>query len=169
MMSCPAWPRNFKDTLKNNRALLAYYVKLCASFQNPISEFNLELQSRNVQFESKSANFCPAWPRNLKGDLEKIGHLIYAILSFAHHFIAFCDLKLELQSRNAQFGSKLAIFLPCVTLKFDRWPKNNRTHLLWYCKLCTSFCSHYGPTPVYKPTAIMTGDCQSKKVWTTYL
>ena len=36
-----------------------------------IGEFDLELQSGNAQFESKSAIFCPVWPWNLMDDLEK--------------------------------------------------------------------------------------------------
>ena len=34
-----------------------------------------------------------------------IGHLPFAALSFVQHFIAIGEFKLELQSRNAQFGS----------------------------------------------------------------
>ena len=40
----------------------------------------------------------------------KIGHLFYATSSFVQHFIAIGEFKLELQSRNAQSGSNLAIF-----------------------------------------------------------
>ena len=44
-------------------------------------------------------------------------HLFYLglnVLSFVHHFKAISEFKLELQSGNAQFGSKLAIFfVPC--------------------------------------------------------
>ena len=39
-----------------------------------------------------------------------IGHLFYVVASFMHHFIAISELKLKLQSGNAQFGSKSAIF-----------------------------------------------------------
>ena len=46
-----------------------------------------------------------------------IGHLFYATSSFVHHFIAICEFKLELQSGNAQFGPKSAIFCPM-------WPWN---------------------------------------------
>ena len=42
-----------------------------------------------------------------------IGHLFYATSSFEHHFVAISKFKLELQSRNAQFGSKLGFFEPC--------------------------------------------------------
>ena len=35
-----------------------------------------------------------------------IGHLFYATSSFVHHFVPIGEFKLELQSGNAQFGSK---------------------------------------------------------------
>ena len=50
-----------------------------------------------------------------------IGHLFNATSSFMHHLVAICEFKLELQSRNAQFGSKSTIFLavwPC-NLTYD--------------------------------------------------
>ena len=49
-------------------------------------------------------------------------HLLYTKLSFVHHFKSIDEFKLELQSRNAQFGSKSGIFLSRVTLKFNGWP-----------------------------------------------
>ena len=60
-----------------------------------------------------------------------IGHLIYGTLSFVHHFIAIGEFKLKLQSGNAQFGSKSAIFLSCVTLKFDGWLWKTIEHLFF--------------------------------------
>ena len=39
-----------------------------------------------------------------------IGHFFYTTSSFVHHFKFIGELKPEFQSRNAQFGSKLAIF-----------------------------------------------------------
>ena len=54
--------------------------------------------------------------------LKIIGHLYYATSSSMHHFVAIGEFKLELQSgNNAQFGSKLTIFLavwPC-NLTYD--------------------------------------------------
>ena len=46
-----------------------------------------------------------------------IGHLYYATSSPMHHFVAIGEFKLELQSGNAQFGSKSTIFLAV-------WPWN---------------------------------------------
>ena len=48
-----------------------------------------------------------------------IGHLSSAVSSFVQNFIAIGEFKLELQSRNTQFGSNSMIFKRHVTLKFD--------------------------------------------------
>ena len=42
--------------------------------------------------------------------LKTIGYLFYTTSSFMHHFVAIAEFKLELQSWNAQFGSKSTIF-----------------------------------------------------------
>ena len=47
--------------------------------------------------------------------------LFYTTSSFVHHFVAIGDIKLELQSGNAQLGVKIDDFLSRVTLKFDGW------------------------------------------------
>ena len=94
-----------------------------------MGEFKLEFESGNAQFGYKSAFFScvtfkiDGWPWQL------IGHLSYAASSFVHHFIAFGKFKLELQSGNAQFGSKSMILFSCVTLKFDGWPWKTLGHL----------------------------------------
>ena len=49
--------------------------------------------------------------------LKTIGHLLYVASSFVHHFIAICEFNLKLQSGNAKFGSKSAIYCPV-------WPWN---------------------------------------------
>ena len=77
------------------------------------------------------------WP------LKTIEHPSYAASSFANHFIAIGEFKLELQSGNALFGSKSSTFFSRVTLKFDGWPwKINRAPLLSNIKLCASFHRH---------------------------
>ena len=49
--------------------------------------------------------------------LKTIGHLFYATSSFVHHFIPIGEFKFELQSGNAQFGSK-------STILWAVWPRN---------------------------------------------
>ena len=49
--------------------------------------------------------------------LKTIGHFFYTTSSFVHHFKSIGEFKLDLQSRNAQFRSKLVICYPV-------WPWN---------------------------------------------
>ena len=72
-----------------------------------------------------------------------IGYFFYSTSSFVHHFKSIGEFKLDLQSRNAQFGSKLVICYP-------EWPwnlmddlENNRAPLLCYFKLCAALRSHW--------------------------
>ena len=69
-----------------------------------------------------------------------IGHLFYTTSSFVHHFKAIGEFKLELQSGNAQFGSKF--FVPCDLEIWGMTLKNNRAPLLCCYKLYASFHSH---------------------------
>ena len=115
-------------TLKNNRAPLLCYFKLSASFHRRLwIQIGVTVWKHPI---SKPAIFCPVWPWNLRDDLEKtIGHLSYATSSFMHHFIAIGEFKLELQPGNDQFGSKSAIFLSRVTLKFHGWLPKTLVHI----------------------------------------
>ena len=69
---------------------------------------------------------CDRWmdrtiPRAAWSQLKTIGYLFYATSSFVHYFIAIWEFKLEIQSGNAQFGSKSLIFwhVWCRNLKDD--------------------------------------------------
>ena len=105
------------DDLEKNRTPLLYHVKLFHHFK-AISEFKLELQSRNTQFGSKWAIFCRVWPWNLKDDIGKQqGTSSMLLQALCICFIAISSLELELQSGNTQFGSKSMIFCPV-------WPWN---------------------------------------------
>ena len=88
--------------------------------ESSFSKFDLE-QGKSEGFDScdrasnltqigfKSLIFQPV-TLNLMDDLEKtLGHFFYTKSSFVHRFKAIDEFKLELQSGNTQFGSKLAI------------------------------------------------------------
>ena len=95
-----------------------------------IGEFKLELKSGNAQSRSKSTIFLSRVTLKFDGWPSKtIGHVFYATSSFVQHFVAIGEFKLELQSGNAQSGSKSTIFFSRVTLKFDRWPSKTIGHL----------------------------------------
>ena len=79
----------------------------------------------------------------LKFDLwpwKTIGHLFNATSSFAHHFVAIGEFKLELQSGKAQFGLKSTIFFSRVTLQIDVWPWKTIGHLSY---AASSFVHHF--------------------------
>ena len=105
-------------TLKNKRAPLLCYVKLCTSFQSHLVKSNWSYNpetlnsGQNRWFFLSSGTFkIDEWPWNT------IGHLFYVASSFVYHFIAIGEFKLKLESGNAQSGSKSAIFCPV-------WPWN---------------------------------------------
>ena len=104
-------------TSNNNRALLLYYVKLCASFQTHwCIQTGFTVQKRSIRVEIGDMLSCvtlkfDGWPWNT------IGHLFYTTSSFVQHFVAIGEFKLELQSGNAQSGSNLMIFRAV-------WPRN---------------------------------------------
>ena len=104
-------------TLKNNRAPLLCYFKLCASFrshwwiQNGVTARKRPIWIKFDDFFSPVTLQFDVWP------WKTIGHLFYATSSFRHNFVAIGEFKMELQSENAQFGSNSTIFLAV-------WPWN---------------------------------------------
>ena len=92
-------------TLKNNRAPFLCYFKLGASFcshwwiQTGVTVRKRPIWVKFDDFLSRVTLKSYIWP------WKTIGHLFYATSSFVHHFVAIGELKLELQSGNAQFGS----------------------------------------------------------------
>ena len=107
----------WRMTFKNNRAPLLCYFKLCASFHNHWwIQTGVTIRKRPIKvkigdFFSRVTLKFDGWPSKTKG------HLFYATSSFVHHFVAISDFRLELQSGNAQSGSKSTIFLAV-------WPWN---------------------------------------------
>ena len=107
---CPGDFENWRMTSKNNRAPLLYYIKLCASFQTHwwsqtwVTAWKCSSRVKIGDFLSRMTLKIDVWP------WRTIGHLSYAASTFVHHFIANCEFKLELKSKNAQFGSKSTDF-----------------------------------------------------------
>ena len=126
----------------NNRAPLLYYIKLCASFQSHLwIQTRVTVQKRSIRviignFLSRVTLKFDKWP------WRTIEHLFYATLSIVHHFKAISEFKLKLESRNAEFGTKSAIFVPCDLEIRQMTLKNNRAPLLSNMKLYASFHHH---------------------------
>ena len=121
----------WRMTLENNRAPFLCYFKICSSIcghQSIQIRVTVQKRSNRVKidnFLSRVTLKFDGWP------WKTIGHLFSATSSFVHQFVAISPFKLELQSGNAQFGSKSAIFLSRVTLKFDGWPWKTIGHLFY--------------------------------------
>ena len=129
-------------TLKNYRAPLLHYIKLCASSQTPRwIQTGVTVRKRSIwvkmgDFLSRVTLKFDGWPWKI------IGYLFYATLSFLHHFKAIGEFKLELQSGNAKFESKSTIFLACDLEIWRMTLKSNRAHLLSNIKLYASLHHH---------------------------
>ena len=125
----PMWSWNLMDDPEKQRAPLLYSIKLCASFySHQWIQIEATVHKCSVRVKIGDFLFCvtlkfDGWP------LKTIGRLFYTASNFVHHFKATGEFKLELQSRNAQFGSKSTIFFSLVTLKFDGWPWKTMRHL----------------------------------------
>ena len=132
----------WRMTLKNNRAPLLCYFKLCAAFrthwwiQTGVTVRKRPIWVKFDVFKSRVTLKFDGWPS------KTIGHLFYATSSFVHHFIAIGEFKLELQSGNPQSGSNSAISAPCDLEIWRMTLKNNRAPLLSYIKLYVSFHHH---------------------------
>ena len=115
-------------TLRNNRAPLLYYIKLCASFQSH-SWIQTAVPVQKCSICVKIADFLSRVTLKFDG-WQTIWHLFYATSSFVNHFKAIGEFKLEWQSGNAQFRSKSAIFIPC-DLEISQMTLKNNRHLLY--------------------------------------
>ena len=128
---------NWWMTSKNNRALLLYYVELCASFQ--IHRWIQTVWKHSIRVNIGDILSCVILKFN-GWYWKRIGHLFYTTSSLVHHFKSISEVKLELQSRNSQFGSKSAISCP-------KWPWNLSHDLekqwLHLCYAASSFEHHF--------------------------
>ena len=119
------------DDLEKFRAHLLYYIKPWASFhihrwiQTEVTARKRSIRVQIGDFLSRVTLKFAGWPWKTRG------HIFYTLSSFVHHFKSIGEFKLKLQPGNAQFGSKLAIFLSRVTLKFGGWPWKRIGHIFY--------------------------------------
>ena len=148
--------------LKNNRAPLLFYFKLCVPFRSHwLIQTGVTVRKRPIwvkfdAFLSRVTLQFDVWP------WKTIGHLFYATSSSMHHFIAIGEFKLELQSGNPNLGQIRRFFEPCYLEILRMTLKNNRAPLLCYFKLCAPFRSHWliqtGVTVRKRPIWVKFGD-----------
>ena len=129
----PVWPWNFMDDLKKQSGTSSILREALCIISNPSVNLNWSY-SRKMLNSGHIGDILSCVTLKFDGwPWKTIGHLSYAASSFVHHFIDIGEFKLELQSGNAQFGSKLGTFFSRVTLKFDGWPRKTIGHLCQWC------------------------------------
>ena len=116
----------WRMTLKNNRAPLLFYFKLCASFHN---HWCIEtwVTVRKPPIWVKFDVFRAAWPWNLTDDLQQ---------GKSEGFES-CDRPIV---RKRPIWVKICDVLYRVTLKFDGWPWKTIGHLSF---AVSSFVQHF--------------------------
>ena len=124
---------------RNNRTPPLGYIKICALFQSQQwIQTGATVQKHSIQV--KIGDFLSCLTLKFDERLWKtIGHLFSVTSSFVHHFIAICQIKLDLQSGNVKFGWKSVIFCPVWPWNLTDDLKNNRAPFLCYFKLCALF------------------------------
>ena len=134
-------------TLKNYRASLICYFKICAAFHSH-GRIQIGVTVRKYPIWVKIDDFFSRVTFKLDGwPWTTIRHLFYDTLSFVHHINAIAKFKLKLQSGNTQFGSKPTIFFSCVTYKLDGWPWKTIGHLFYEI---LSFVHHFNAIGKFK-------------------
>ena len=122
------WPWPFAWTLRWSLVITHENFKMIRWWehsQKGVMDRRTDRQTdRRTDGQTENTICRAAWSQ-----LKTIGHLFYATSSLVHHFVAIGEFKLELQSGNAQSGSKSTIFFSHVTLKFDGWPWKTIGHL----------------------------------------
>ena len=136
-MKFDGWP------LKTNRALLLYYVKLCASFQiHWWIQNGVTVQKRSIRVEICEILSCmtlkfDGWP------WKTTGHLFYTTSSLCIISKPSVKSNLSCTPEMLNSGKNQQFFVPCDLEIWWMTLKNNMAPLLYCFKLCASFHSHW--------------------------
>ena len=134
------WPWTLIDDLKNYRAPLLHYIKLCASSQTPQwIRTGVTVQKRSIRVII--GNFLPSV--TLKNNRATLLYYIKLCASFQSH--RWIQAKVTVRKRPIQV--KIGNFLPRVTIKFDGWPWKTIGHLFY---VASRFVHHFIATGEFK-------------------
>ena len=129
----------WRMTLKDNRAPLLCYFRLCASFhshlwiQNGVTVRKRQIWVKIGDFFSCVTLKFDEWP------WKTIGHLCYATSNFMHYFIAIRAVQNRVTVRKPQIWVKIGDF--SVLFDLDPWPLT-----LTFCMDITSVIGNHSWT-----------------------
>ena len=113
----------WQTTLKNDRAPLLCYLKICESFHCHLC-IQIGVIVRKRQFGSKSGIFCPMRPWNLTNDLEKQKDNSSYYLKICASFHCHLWIQTGVAVQKRPIWVEIGNFLSHATLKFDEWPSS---------------------------------------------
>ena len=120
----------WRMTLKNNRAPLLCYFKVCASFQcHRLIQTGVTVRKRLIwvkidDFFSRVTLKFNVWP-------------------WTRQIWGIWKLRLAYSPETPNLGQNRWCFVPCDLEIWRMTLENNRASLLCYFKLCATFCSHW--------------------------
>ena len=118
-------------TLKNNRAHLLSYFKLCVSFHSHLSIQNGVTVRKCQIWVNINDFFVPCGLEIWRMTLKNTRALLRCSFKLCVSFHNLLWNQNEVTVRQHQIGVKIAIFLSRVNLKFDRWPWKTIGHLFY--------------------------------------
>ena len=133
-LTCDLWPWTFVWTLPWSLVITPENFMKIRWWEH--SQKGVTDRQTDGRTDRQTENTIPraAWSQR-----KTIGHLFYATSSFVHHFTIIAEFELELQSRDAYFGSKSTNYFSIVTSQFDVWPCKTMGHLFY---ASSSFVHH---------------------------
>ena len=132
-------------TSKNNRALLLYFVNVCASFQmHWWIQTGVTVQKSTLNSGQNWRYFilCDLviWWMTLENNRAPLLYHIKLCASFQSHRLSQTWVTVRKRSIRVKIGN---FFAPCDLEIWQMTLKNNRAPLLCSFKLCASFHSHW--------------------------
>ena len=135
----------WRMTLKNNRAPLLCYFKLCASFRSHLvnSNFNYSPETPNLGQIRRFLEACDLeiWQMTLQNNRAPLLCYFKLSTSFRSHW--WIQTWVTVRKRTPNLGQIRRFLEACDLEIWQMTLQNNRAPLLCYFKLSTSFRSHW--------------------------
>ena len=131
-------------TSENNKASILYYIKMCASFQNPLVNSNWSYSLETLNSGQNWWFFVPRdlenWWMTLKNNRAPLLYCVKLCASFQIHQWSQTWVTVRKRSIRIKIGG---FFVLCDLNIWWMTLKNNGAPHPYHIKLCASFQSHW--------------------------
>ena len=128
-ISCPAWTWKLMNDLEKQKGTSSILHQALWNISKPWVKSNWSCNREMLNLGQNRQFVVPCDLEMLQMTLKDNKAPFPMLLQACASFVAIGEFKLELQSGNAQFGSKSTIFFSRVNLKLDGWPWETIGHL----------------------------------------